>query len=173
MICIILMAAFIYKPMWDKLTFTKSFFTRLYLWEHAIDLLKGSPIVGVGLDHYKGLIPAGVPDAGKTFYDAHSLYMNVAAQMGLLGLSALASIIFGFIRAFSKANELSGFGESLKYGALGGFLVTFGGGLFETTLHHGHAVSFALLMGLFAAHGSQVEDKVAVPDKRGEGDPIN
>jgi O-antigen ligase len=119
----------------------------------------------VGLDHYKSLIPAGVPDAGRTFHDAHSLYFNVAAQMGLLGLSALVFIIIGFIRVFCKKKELSGFGESLKYGALGGFLVTFAGGLFDTTFHHGHAIAFTLLAGLFVAHRSQAEDKLVVPDK--------
>jgi O-antigen ligase len=168
MMCIILLGFFMYKPMWDKLMSTKSFFARLSLWEHAIDFFRANPITGVGLDHYKGLIPAGVPDAGKTFYDAHSLYLNVAAQMGLLGLSALALIIFGFIREFSKTKELSGFGESLKYGALGGFLVTFAGGLFDTTLHHGHAIACALLMGLFVAHESLVEVKFAMPDKTEE-----
>jgi O-antigen ligase len=170
MMCIILLAIFMHKPMWDKLMSTKSFFARLALWEYSIDLFKADPITGAGLDHYKGLIPAGVPDAGKTFYDAHSLYFNVAAQMGLLGLLSLALIIFGFIREFCKTKELPGFGMSLKYGALGGFLVTFAGGLFDTTLNHGHAVAFALLAGLFVAHGSQVEDKFAAPDKTGEGE---
>lgn len=165
MISIILLAAFIYKPMWDKLPFTKSFFARLSLWESAIDMFRANPITGAGLDHYKGLIPAGVPDAGKTFYDAHSLYLNVASQMGLLGLSALAFIIFGFIRAFCKAKELSGFGESLRYGALGGFLVTFAGGLFDTTLHHGHGVSFALLAGLYLSQHKASEVCTENPSK--------
>jgi O-antigen ligase len=172
LLCILLFSAFLYKPMWDKLMFTDSFFARLYLWEHAIDLFKGSPIVGVGLDHYKGLIPAGVPDAGKTFYDAHSLYLNVASQMGLFGLTSLGLIIVGFFREFIMAKNTSGFGESLKYGALGGFLVTFAGGLGDTTLHHGHAIAFTLLLGLFVAHRSQAEGKLAAHDKTGEGDEL-
>jgi len=152
MLLIVLVSAFIYKPMWDKLMLTKSFFARLYLWEYALDLFTEHPLAGIGLDHYKGLIPRGVPDAGRTYYDAHNLYLNIAAQMGLFGLISLALIISGFVRGFFKANNLSGFGLALKYGALGGFLVIFTGGLFDTTLHHGHAVAFALLLGLFSAH---------------------
>jgi len=173
LICILLFASFLYSPMWSKLITTKSLVARLYLWEYAFDVFKEHPLVGAGIDHFKCYIPPGVPDAGKTYYDAHSLYMNVAAQMGLLALTSLVFIIVGFFHEFISAKKLSGFGESLKYGALGGFLVTFSGGLFDTTLHHGHAVAFALLMGLFVAHRSQTEDKLAVHDKTGEGDLIS
>jgi O-antigen ligase len=145
-------AAFLYTPMWDKLLTTQSFIVRLSLWEHALDMFCANPLSGAGMDHFIFTVPQGIPDAGITYYDAHNLYLNIMAQTGLIGLSALILIFYGFLRKFIRSEALSGFGLSLKYGALGGFLVVFVSGIFDSTLHHEHAILFALLMGLFIAN---------------------
>jgi len=144
--------AFMYQPMWDKLLATSSFTVRLYIWDYALSVFSSSPLTGAGLDHFACLIPKGIPDAGQTYYDAHSVYLNVMAQTGLIGLAAVVMIMAGFLRAFFRSHPVTGFGLSLKYGGLGAFLVVFAGGIFDTTLHHEHAVLFSLLTGLFIAH---------------------
>jgi O-antigen ligase len=140
---------FLYKPLWNKLLVTNSLIVRLYIWKDAIVSFKEHPYFGIGLNHFTYLLPPGCPDAGARYNDAHNIYLQTASQMGVLGLIGLFLIMYGFLREFIRSKSLSHFSLSLKYGALGGVLVTFAGGIFDTTLHHGHAIVFTLLMGLF------------------------
>ncbi len=150
-----LLAIFMYKPLWNKITTTQSLTARFYLWEGAIDYFKTSPLLGIGPNHYSFLHPAGSPTAGGTNIDAHSIYLNTLAQTGLFGFVALLMIVYGFAREFFKSKLSSDFVLSVKYGALGAFLVTFAGGIFDTTLHHAHGIVFGLLSGLFMAHSAK------------------
>jgi len=140
---------FLYKPLWNKLLVTNSLISRLYIWKDAIVLFKEHPYFGIGPNHFAYLMPPGSPDAGARYYDAHNIYLQTASQIGVFGLIGLFLIMYGFLREFIGSKSLSHFGLSLKYGALGGVLVTFAGGIFDTTLHHCHAIAFALLLGLF------------------------
>ncbi len=140
---------YFYKPMWLKLFSTTSLVSRLYIWQHALDLLKESPVTGIGLNHFKYTFPLSyVPEAGSSYFDAHNVYLQTASQMGLLGLVSIFLIISGFLHQWLKLKTISGFERAVKYSALGGFLVTFIGGIFDTTLHHEHAIVFTLLTGL-------------------------
>ncbi len=141
------LAIYLYKPMWTKVMATQSFVSRLYIWQHALDLLKESPVVGIGLNHFKYTFPPNTIEAGATYFDVHNVYLQTASQMGLLGLFSLFLIFLGFIHKWIQFKPTSEFQKTVKYSALGGFLVTFVGGILDTTLHHEHAIVFTLLIG--------------------------
>lgn len=83
---------------------------------------------------------------------AHGLYTNVAAERGLLGLSVLLAVLGAWGIAL-KRGEPGGDADPLSHtlwgAALGGWVLTVCGGLFNTTLHHEHAMITALLMALW------------------------
>ncbi len=158
---------YFYKPMWLKLFSTTSLVSRLYIWQHALDLLKESPVTGIGLNHFKYTFPLSyAPEAGASYFDAHSVYFQTASQMGLLGLVSIFLIISGFLHQWLKLKTTSGFERAVKYSALGGFLVTFIGGILDTTLHHEHAIVFTLLTGLmFGLFTNKEYSREATQDK--------
>jgi O-antigen ligase len=115
-----------------------------------VEYVKEHPLLGIGLNHFSHTFPLSYPaEPGNTVYDAHSLYFQVSSQMGIMGIVALGILIAGFLRAWKAFRDTTGFGVSLKFGAMGAFLVITVAGLFDTTLHHGHAVAFSLITGLF------------------------
>lgn len=133
---------YIYNPMRVKIFSINSLFSRFSIWEHALNLFKENPVVGIGLNNFKYV------SSTETVFDAHNVYLQIASQMGTLGLISISLIISGFLYQWLKYKPLSGFKNEIKYCALGGFLVTFVGGLLDTTLHHEHAIAFTLLTGL-------------------------
>lgn len=141
------LAIYLYKPMWTKLFTTQSLVSRLNIWQHALDLLKENPVVGIGLNHFQYTFPQNTIEAGATYFDVHNVYLQTASQMGLLGLFSLFLIFLGFIRKWIQFKPASEFQKTVKYNALGGFLVIFVGGILDTTLHHEHAIVFTILIG--------------------------
>jgi len=159
------LAVFLYKPLWNKLLShnTDSMVSRFYIWDDAINYFRNNPFFGIGLNHFRSLLPIGCPEAGAIYYDAHNIYLQTASQMGIFGLAALLVLGYGFLLEFFRAKPMSNFGLSLKYGALGGFLITFVTGMFDTTLHHGHAIVFTLLMGLFIGTMQKGRPSIGAP----------
>lgn len=136
------------RAMWQKLFSFKSMISRCDIWEEAVRLFIENPITGVGLNQFEFRFPASHPvEPNNIVYDAHSLYLQTASQMGLIGLSSLAIMFVGFIKGWRDFIDLSGFHRALRYGCLGAFLVIFVAGLFDTTLHHEHAMAFSLVSG--------------------------
>lgn len=141
------------RSMWQKLFLFKSLISRLDIWKGALDLFLENPLTGVGLNHFEFRFPPDHPvEPNNTVYDAHSLYFQTASQMGLTGLLSLTVIFYGFIKTLRGFQVLSGFDRSLKYSFLGAFLVIAISGIFDTTLHHEHAMVFTLISGLAFGH---------------------
>jgi O-antigen ligase len=77
---------------------------RVHMWEAGLRMLRDHPWTGVGLqdlhplyERYKS--PGAVEPAGHL----HSVYVQVAATMGIVGLAALAFLIVGLVRTASGA----------------------------------------------------------------------
>lgn len=138
---------YFYKPMWSKLFATDSLISRFYIWKHAFNLFREHFITGIGLNHFIYTFPSNTIEAGSSYFDTHSVYFQTASQMGILGLISLFLIIFGFLYKWVKLNTISCHEKVIKYSAFGGFLITFVGGIFDSTLHHEHAIAFTLLAG--------------------------
>ncbi|MBF0465970.1 MAG: O-antigen ligase family protein [Nitrospirae bacterium] len=147
-------ALYFYKPMWDKLLSTTSLTYRIEIWKFALTEFKGNFLTGVGLNNFRFTLPVWM-DGGRIVCDAHSLYLNTAAQTGIFGLTSLMLIIYGFMKTWRLFDAVSGYEKTVKYGAMGAFLVIFASGFLDTTLHHKQAMEFAILSALMAACSSR------------------
>ncbi|MFN3395439.1 MAG: O-antigen ligase family protein [Thermodesulfovibrionales bacterium] len=144
-----LMVLYSDRSMWQKLFLFQSMISRLDIWRGATSIFLENPLTGVGLNHFNFRFPPNHPiEPNNTVYDAHSLYFQTASQMGLFGILSLIIIFYGFIKGWSRLQGSTGFSKALKYSSLGAFLVIAITGLFDTTLHHEHAMAFSLISGL-------------------------
>lgn len=111
---------------------------RIGFWSEGLTLLKQRPILGSGLNTYSKLIP-GYP---------HNCYLQMAVEIGILGLAAFLIMIFGlFWHAFTKFPSVADpFLRASLAGAtagLAGFLIQ---SFFDTTLY---SVQLGTLMWVF------------------------
>jgi len=110
---------------------------RLHMWEAGARMWRDHPWTGVGLqdlhalyDRYRSA--AAMEPAGHL----HSVYVHVAATMGVFGLAALAVLIAGLLTASWRGfrESRSDFGTALALGVLAGLIGFFVAGFFEWNL---------------------------------------
>jgi len=92
--------------------------TRLFFWQIGLEMFKSNPLVGVGLGHYAVRFPDFAAPLMQTAFGrqvtqqfssvesdninirakrAHNDYVQVAAEMGLLGIAALLTLLVVFV----------------------------------------------------------------------------
>ncbi|MCC6316285.1 MAG: O-antigen ligase family protein [Gemmatimonadaceae bacterium] len=85
---------------------------RIEIWKRGLGYVKGSPILGVGMDgfQYKELESKQNIGFGVRQAAAHNMYLQVAAELGLIGFSGFMTMLIGGqivgIRARKRAKEL-------------------------------------------------------------------
>lgn len=67
--------------------------TRVALWKAAVEVAGDHPFLGVGLGDLPPYLIASVPDASDASH-AHSTYLNLLAEAGVLGLGGLLFVMF-------------------------------------------------------------------------------
>ncbi len=135
---------------------------RVHMWRAGARIFRDHPVTGIGLedlhpiyDHYKD------PGAKERVGHLHSVWVQVAATMGAVGLVALIGLFIGLARAAAAGLERGlrappagdGFGTALRLGAaaaLAGFILA---GFFEWNLGDEELVDLlCVLVGMaFAA----------------------
>lgn len=86
---------------------------------------------------------------------AHGLYSNTLAERGFVGLVPLLLLLAGICFALFRHRPVGGASplqQTLWGAALGAWVLTAFGGLFNTTLHHEHALITMILIGIWLAH---------------------
>jgi tetratricopeptide (TPR) repeat protein len=73
-----------------------SFLTRIHIWEATGDMIKASPIFGSGLGTFQIVFPR------FKYPGFHSEYLEIWAEMGLLGLATFLWLIVAFLRHVLK-----------------------------------------------------------------------
>lgn len=73
----------------------------------AADMTAASPLLGQGPGGFEAersrFVPAGVPEVDQTV--AHQMYLDVSAELGLLGLGAFVAVLGGGVRAGLRARR--------------------------------------------------------------------
>jgi O-antigen ligase len=85
---------------------------------------------------------------------AHGLYFNTLAERGLVGLLPLLIFLAGIgltLFRHRMQNTDSPLQKTLWGGALGAWVVTVLGGLFNTTFHHEHGLITMILIAIWLA----------------------
>lgn len=74
---------------------------RLQIWETTPEIVAQHPFFGVGQGNFPVVSPSfGLTDVGGVPFDhAHDLFLNVAAELGLVGLALLLFMLFELLRS--------------------------------------------------------------------------
>lgn len=137
------------------------------IWRVAIEAWQRYPLFGVGIDNYPLLRlkrikawhqQAGTPFDEKRYVEAphaHSLYLNVLAERGLVGAVAVAAVLLTWFRYLVRYRPQKGSSEQdcLLWGAAASaWTITVGVGVVNTGLHHEDAILTALSLGMWLSH---------------------
>ncbi len=72
-------------------------YTRISIWQAALQIIDRFPLTGVGPFDFSRLYAiVRVPDGEPSAYHAHSIYLTIVAEMGLIGISAFAWVCWRF-----------------------------------------------------------------------------
>lgn len=132
------------KDLQSKGLSTTSLHSRFHIWQAGLKAFKEHPVFGVGLNCFKKI---DINYYGENKQDwaphAHNLYINTLAQMGLIGFIGLLAMFIGFFQTFFRAKE-----SYYKYAAIASLILVLTNGIFNTTLHHEHALAFMVISAL-------------------------
>jgi O-antigen ligase len=139
---------------------------RVQLWQAAVELIRESPVLGIGLDNFLYRYPAVV--APETLFEPnlshpHNLILQFWLQLGLPGLAALGWLIWRFLPlAWSSARDSTGppIQRALAVGALGSMTDFVAHGLVDNSYF---LPDMAVVFWLTLAVGASV----AIPPVRG------
>lgn len=143
---------------------TGMLYARAEIWRQASEAARAHPWFGVGMENFKKIDPPTVqrwveargaqyvPEHYRANPHAHSLYLNLLAERGLVGaalallpmFAGLALLLMRWPRAREPEEE---WGRWI--GAFSAIGATLGIGFLNTTLHHEHALLTMLLVGLW------------------------
>jgi len=134
---------------------------RLELWQAAIDLSFANPITGVGVNcytwaHYLARAAAG--ESYLRYHAIHNSYLQISAEMGLIGFGIFMFIIVRSYSTFLRMGRIQVQPETREISemrALGGFMLLGFMGLLVSGffLSQGYSLLFTLYFGLAAAVG--------------------
>ena len=123
---------------------------RLLAWQGAFDTFAANPVMGKGIGLGVASVLFRAPSGQmQMLTDAHNTWLSVAAQSGLLGLSAVAALIVHVLRrgwgAATQLSDIQWISRSLLLALFGGFVLQGLVGSFEDSRH------LWVLMGLLIA----------------------
>jgi O-antigen ligase len=134
---------------------------RLVLWKAAIGLSFENPLTGVGVDcftwaHYLARVEIG--DSYRRYHSVHSSFLQIAAEVGLVGFAVYMLIIVRSILTFSRISRNQPQSRSPEAGELSalsgymllGFIGLLVAGFF---LSHGYSMISTLYFALAAVIG--------------------
>lgn len=115
---------------------------RLRLWEEAIHHISERPLLGVGIGNYPLLIKPSASYREPLY--AHNLYLDIALEIGLVGLGLLLGVfVIAFVRLI-HAYRISA--DPLALGILSSLTLFMGHSLFEMPLFSVHILPILLLL---------------------------
>jgi len=135
-----------------------SLWGRFVLWAFAAKVVKANWLLGVGMENFgsvKYVFGYPFPRAATLGYNAHNLYLELLADLGIIGLLAFVSALGGALfsldrlvrRGASKVN-----GGFLALGLAGGLIAYSTHGLLDSlTWHHGAFMLLGVMLGLAAS----------------------
>ncbi len=95
---------------------------RLAIWESSAAMILDHPILGIGWGAYRLVYPEYdfyINDPSVIIYHAHNMYLNYAAEIGVIGAAAFFWFFFGtmFTAFFAAGKEESPFVQRFELGA--------------------------------------------------------
>lgn len=144
------------------------------IWHVSLEASHFHPVLGIGMDNWKLITPAQIQasvEARHGVYDpkyylfgghSHNLYLNTLVEKGYVGLAALLLLMFTWLWTLIKryAYLKTDAAEACFWAAsFSAWLVTFGVGAVNTTLHHEHGILAILMLGLHLAYVNKLKQR--------------
>ncbi|RME13987.1 MAG: O-antigen ligase domain-containing protein [Ardenticatenia bacterium] len=125
---------------------------RLAHWYAAVGMFADFPWLGGGIGNYAARYPMyKLPPWDDPLGHAHNIYLNVAAETGLVGLSAyLLFWAAALWLAWRAVRQTTGLWRGMAIGALGAFVHLSAHNFFDNLYVHGMYVQVALLLAIVA-----------------------
>ncbi len=126
---------------------------RLAHWQAGWDMFSEHPWLGVGIGNYEPVYPAyALPRWNEPLGHAHNYYLNIAAEAGLVGLSAYLILWAAvFWQAWRAVRRTSGYWQGVAVGILGILTHLAVHNFFDNLYVHGMYVHIAIVLGLIFA----------------------
>jgi len=123
---------------------------RFILWKKTVKIIAKNPILGVGVRNFDFTM---VSKQGEGPSHAHNLFLNIGAEIGILGLVSFLLWLSCYIYTWakSKAKLVNDLDKVLWLSVLGAFITIVISGLATTTLHTECAIAFTSVIGLMLA----------------------
>ncbi len=108
-----------------------SWITRMEAWRIVVQIVKVSPILGLGPANYSWYTPLFPILGWSVQFNSHNQYVDIIAQTGLLGLICFSWFVWelGRMGWRLRAHVPEGFAQAYVYGALGGLVGTLAAGM--------------------------------------------
>ncbi len=117
----------------------------------AATMVRGSPLVGIGIDAYPVLYPIVHP-RDYAFYTAYNEYAQLAAETGVLGIGIAIALVAPLAVGLSRRRAAHGSGDALAAAAVGALAGVAANMLFEWTLRQpANGLLSCVAVGLGAA----------------------
>ena len=137
---------------------------RMAHWQSAMMMLVDHPILGVGIGNYAAAYPQySLPRWDDPLGHAHNYYLNVAAEAGLIGLSAYLILwVSAFWQSWRAVRASSGLWRGVAAGLLGMLIaLSLHNGL-DNLFVHGMVVQVGIGLGIVAI----INDKLPITNKQ-------
>jgi putative inorganic carbon (hco3(-)) transporter len=123
-------------------------YTRISIWQAAVGVIDRFPLTGVGPFGFSKIYPlVRLPDGDATAFHAHSLYLTLLAEIGIVGLAAFAWVLIAFGRAlYERVQRLTSRDALLPLAIAAGVAGALVQGLIDTV----SIVLFGLLIPMLA-----------------------
>lgn len=137
---------------------------RPLIWKESLGLMKDRPLLGIGLKTY-GLEAAQGKHKMTSSAHGHNMFINVAAELGLLGLIALCLWMAFLLRTLLQIypRMKTDFNQGLWLAGLGCFIILLIGGLAHPMLGSESSLTLMTVLGLMLA-GYRIEN--GIPEMR-------
>ena len=140
-------------------------FDRMARWQATWSMFEASPLLGVGIGNYADAYPRyALPGWEEALGHAHNIYLNIAAETGIIGL-ALYLLLIGswfwhagwLLAALSRqGNRPSGSERAVALGALGVLTALAVHNVFDNLYVHSMNVQIGITLGIVSALGAEM-----------------
>jgi O-antigen ligase len=139
---------------------SRSVGVRTVVWSKTADLVLDRPLLGHGLGSYPHLgVVYNDERGGFPQTNAHSTWLHVACETGVLGAGTLALfVVLGLVGIVQVCRRPCGLERAVSVGALGGVVVLLVAGVFSVTTDAEPGMLFFSLMALGSAGAMRGRD---------------
>ena len=139
----------------------RSLFFRLFVYGKIIPLVLDHPLLGTGPGTFiYAFTPYRPPNLSLLWNYAHNDYLQIASEMGFIGLGAfLFLVITALTKGFKALKSTSNFNRAIILGASAGILSILVHGFFDgnLTMIPANILYFYVLIGVLVSSTSNVE----------------